>query len=98
LVIKIDEHDWRFRVEASDKGVGLPIRGYVFVEPQGFYAIVDSNGRIWVEARVLDFYEETPGYFDSPCYSLCMRMVQQHPQSYGLVDKWCKECWKKNNN
>ena len=71
--------EWSFRIEDSDKGLGLPIRGYTFVEPAGFYALIDSNGRIWIE--------EKPGknFFESPCQKLCLDTIKHHPQSYEYI-------------
>lgn len=79
MEIKINEHKWLFCEEDAEEGLGLPIRGYTFVEPQGFYAVVDSNKRVWIE--------ESPGYFESPCLRFCMDTIRQHPQSYDLINK-----------
>jgi len=71
--------EWAFRLEDSDKGLGLPIRGGSFVEPPGFYALIDSNGRIWVEAK------PGTGFFESPCRALCLALIKHHPQSHELI-------------
>ena len=71
--------EWSFNLEDSDKGLGLPLRGVTFVEPTGFYALIDSNGRIWVETK--------PGsnFFESPCRAHCMTLIKRHSQSYDLI-------------
>jgi hypothetical protein len=83
--IIIDDHEWDFLEEDADEGVGLPIKGYTFIEPRGSYALVDSNNRIWIQ----DPYDcpESPGCFESPCLKHCLIIIRQHPQSYELINK-----------
>ena len=71
--------EWSFQLEDSDKGFGLPLRGGTFVEPTGFYTLIDSNGRIWIETK--------PGsnFFESPCRKLCLDLIKHHPQSHELI-------------
>ena len=71
--------EWAFRLEDSDKGLGLPLRGVTFVEPDGRYALIDSNGRIWVET------EPESNFFESPCRRHCMMFIKRHPQSYKYI-------------
>ena len=58
-------------------GVKEPLLGVGFVEPIGFYWTVDSNKRIWIQMG-----SET---FSSPCLTLCLSIIRQHPQSYEKV-------------
>ena len=70
---------WKFQLEDSDKGLGSPIRGITFVEPHGFYALIDSNGRIWIEMK------PGSGFFESPCRKLCLDLIRHHPQSHEFI-------------
>lgn len=83
--ITIDCFEWDFIEEDADEGVGLPIKGYTFIEPRGFYALVDSNNRIWIQIPY--DHPEEPGCFESPCLSVCLKLIRQHPQSYEFVNK-----------
>jgi hypothetical protein len=68
----VDGRKWSFHQEQAplEGGVKLPLIGSVFVEPVGFYAIVDGNKRVWLETE--------PGSreFESPCFSACMSRIR----------------------